>query len=164
MATFTPSGAAALVSAKRAARSVVDLRTAAAATTMTIMLQVPKVLSSRFHTTVRTSSEPPAKRQRTSEDVDGQASGGGGCSSTHAQRTIYRTFCTQQQAFDFWDAQQPHTHLLRAFAVEHDSSGRRSFIITTPERFWAEYRSLPHEQRNHYEVLLMHLMRAMWMI
>jgi hypothetical protein len=140
--------------------------------------QVPKVLSSRFHATATTRAplpEPPAKRQRRGGGAggggasDGGASsggGGGGASSgddgpwpgaagggaAAPHLSVFRTFPTQSAAFEFWDSQAPGTHLLRAFAVEHDASGRRAFIIAAPERFWAEYKALPHTARNHYEV------------
>jgi hypothetical protein len=119
--------------------------------------QVPKVLSSRFHATTRAAAEPPpAKRARRNDPCassDGLPQVSSAADAADApQPATYRTFATQQAAFDFWDAQRPRTHLLRAFAVEHDASGRRSFIVATPARFWAEYRALPHAQRNHYEV------------
>jgi hypothetical protein len=133
---------------------------------------VPKVLSSRFHATATTRSEPPAKRQRRCGGGGGGADwaggagtgagsgggvGGSGDDSAAAAApaphlSIFRTFATQQAAFDFWDSQAPGTHLLRAFAVERDGGGRRTFIIAAPERFWSEYKALPHAARNHYEV------------
>jgi hypothetical protein len=123
-------------------------------------LKVPKVLSSRFHATTRGSGscgagapEPPAKRQRRANGPGDAADDIAECS--RRALSVYRTFPTQQAAFDFWDAQPAHhAHLLRTFAVEWDASGRRSFIVAAPERFWAEYRALPHAQRNHYEVRL----------
>ncbi|GBF87730.1 hypothetical protein Rsub_00441 [Raphidocelis subcapitata] len=136
---------------------------------------VPKVLSSRFHATAKTArsgggggprgGEPSAKRPRLSGGGGGFASGGdspgrGGAdgaanpsAASDAALSIFRTFPTQQAAFDFWDSQRRAAHLLRLFAVERDSSGRRAFIVAAPQRFWAEYKALPHAQRNHYEII-----------
>ena len=135
------------------------------------MPQVPKVLSSRFHATTRGSSpgEPPSKRQRrvgpSSSPSGGTGSPAGAGSGAAEQQwqaeqlkqqrgalAVLRSFPTQQAAFDFWDAQPRAAHLLRTFAVERDASGRRTFMVCAPQRFWSEYCALPHAQRNHYEV------------
>jgi hypothetical protein len=118
--------------------------------------QVPKVLASRFHATTRGGGDPspdaPAAKRARRTGPSPCGGGGGGGGGDGALR-VYRTFATQQAAFDFWDAQAASAAAeLRCFAVEHDASGRRSFIVAAPERFWAEYAALPHAQRNHYEV------------
>ena len=183
-----------------------------ASTHNTPLLQVPKVLASRFHATTRTTPEPPpAKRRRvfgagsggggggsgsgsggatpepadaawgaaaglqsggfgfggadgdggaaagTADDAPGAAAAATAAAATTAGRGVhgvFRTFATQAAAFDFWDAQGPaRAARLRAFAAERDATGRRAFLITTPERFWAEYRAIPHAARSHYEII-----------
>jgi hypothetical protein len=88
-------------------------------------------------------------------------------------RHPYASFATQRRAFEFWDAQPLRAHL-RCFAIEHarpqqepeegpareaaaapppPGHGSRSFLVTTDERLWREYRSLPARGRHHYEII-----------
>lgn len=41
----------------------------------------------------------------------------------------------------------------RIFSYEHDSTGKRSFIVTTYKKFWQRYQEILPDHRHHYEII-----------
>jgi DNA-directed primase/polymerase protein len=72
----------------------------------------------------------------------------------HATCLTWRQFPTQQQAFDFADAEDPTGERLRIFSFELSSSGTRKFLVASYVEFWRRYSStiLPHH-RHYYEII-----------
>lgn len=41
----------------------------------------------------------------------------------------------------------------RTFSVEHNTSGKRSFLVSTYEGFWLRYRDMLPDHRHYYEII-----------
>jgi len=91
----------------------------------------------------------------------------------------FKTFKTQQAAFDFLDKQTCAPILrcvtrasggcggvviiigtltlpgaaCRTFACETAATGQRDFIVTSAELFWQQYVETPAKERHHYEII-----------
>lgn len=61
-------------------------------------------------------------------------------------------FPTQQAAFDFQDDHKYGSALL-VFSYEMCSSGKRSYFVTTPTHFWAQYAAMVPRTRHWYEII-----------
>ena len=41
----------------------------------------------------------------------------------------------------------------RTFSLEHNTSGKRSFLVSTYEGFWLRYRDMLPDHRHYYEII-----------
>ncbi|KAG1679310.1 hypothetical protein FOA52_009340 [Chlamydomonas sp. UWO 241] len=79
-------------------------------------------------------------------------SGTPGC--TPVALAPFRTFGTQQQAYDYSDSlAEPLRSEMCVFAEEVAEDGRRRFIATTAPKMWAVYELLAPTERHHYEII-----------
>ncbi|KAL3137732.1 hypothetical protein ABBQ38_004998 [Trebouxia sp. C0009 RCD-2024] len=64
----------------------------------------------------------------------------------------FERFSLQRQAFA-WAAQHDLAANLRTFSVEHDASGKRSFLVSSYDGFWHRYRDMLPDHRHYYEII-----------
>ncbi|KAK9830391.1 hypothetical protein WJX72_011482 [[Myrmecia] bisecta] len=65
---------------------------------------------------------------------------------------IFQHVPLQEAAFQFLDDHEAAPQL-RVFSVEHDVSGRRSFIVSTMDEFWKRYSGMLPQHRHYYEII-----------
>ncbi|DBB12653.1 hypothetical protein WJX82_001501 [Trebouxia sp. C0006] len=78
---------------------------------------------------------------------------------TNAQRRLlcqdsapFERFSLQRQAFAWAEAHELAADL-KTFSVEHDSTGRRSFLVSTHDGFWKRYQDMLPDHRHYYEII-----------
>ncbi|KAL3150700.1 hypothetical protein ABBQ32_000488 [Trebouxia sp. C0010 RCD-2024] len=64
----------------------------------------------------------------------------------------FERFSLQRQAFA-WAAQHELAADLRTFSVEHNASGKRSFLVSSYDGFWQRYRDMLPDHRHYYEIV-----------
>lgn len=64
----------------------------------------------------------------------------------------FERFSLQRQAFAWAEAHKLAADL-KTFSVEHDSTGKRSFLVSTQEGFWKRYQDMLPDHRHYYEII-----------
>jgi len=72
-------------------------------------------------------------------------------SIVHDVPLLYKVFARQNEAISF---AEHFKGSLKVFAFETESSGKRSFVVCHPERYWTLYNSKDPKNRHSYEVIV----------